>query len=1175
MASQAAMLLDPKAYKKSLRANGTNSESSSPTPRITESLSEPVPVTEETTTEEQPTVETLTFMRNNPMNLDLDSTDDSNLLSSGTGQSSAQNSPHAAFTSSTPSGSSSVFSAHPPRSNNLMTAPATPASSDAPNFTMNTAPNTEFGMPVQFISNGDEGNEIGSNRSHDNNHDVEDSQRRHDLLNAAYDVAVRQQFPNKRMKIEDRQDNAGSRTNPEHISSDGELGQFLKEADSKPTSVAAVVDLTKDEDEVQITGSDDLQIIGSVNLSSQRVCFGKIDLAFITANIVPTPTTAGFFDHLWPTIKLTLHRKAQTDNYDIFVADPIGQIFGKIDDKTACALCPFLDSPRIELDVVARLDERQKLPNEVPGTLTAANFRVSLTLYGQRRSAHILGTSLGQSNVWLSTPHFVENGVVVFNPHSELKRSMAANAPSNVSRGRPQSSNYRYENRTVEEVSNSVTKMLNQLVSAETPRMETPVDVITPLLDHQKQALWFMTEKEKPRKFGPKEEDNNSLWRIEHNRKGQRHYKEIVSGVIFDEEPPQSFGGLLADVMGLGKTLSILSLIVSSLSQAREWEKQPPPLDLIKKVQGIRNARTTLLVAPLSTLSNWVGQIKEHLAPESISYVVFHGTSRTRSLDTLKDYDLVITTYSTVLSEVQGRSKRGESPLIKMNLFRIVLDEAHIIREPAAQQTKAILGLNSQRCWSVTGTPVQNRLEDLLSVTRFIKLFPYDDRFSFNKYIVNPLKVGNIATLRVLIDSFTLRRNKDKIHLPPREDKVIMLDFSPAEQMWHDILRTESLAKITKMDHIAGEDRSKISGKIFLYVLKAMMMLRQICAHGKELLSLQDRKNFQDVVEGVEDATLLDPIDETAEANNEKAYEMFSLMRDSSGDQCALCNKTLEEPLNASGVVDLNAPMAVYLPCADVICPECFHGLKSSAYARSDSAIKCPSCEGWIIPKDHTLITSAGLYKFNERKLNERQSRKSGKFKKEFGEYEGPHTKTLALLEKLLTSAAESEKLDGPPIKSVIFSAWTSHLDLIEIALRNAGLAGFVRLDGQMTLISRGKSLEAFATDNSVTILLATIGAGGVGLNLTSASRVYIMEPQYNPASVAQAVDRVHRLGQTRSVETVMFIMKGSFEEKVLDLARKKQQIADVSMNKIKMKNNQAKNAEERMEEFRELFKPM
>ena len=125
--------------------------------------------------------------------------------------------------------------------------------------------------------------------------------------------------------------------------------------------------------------------------------------------------------------------------------------------------------------------------------------------------------------------------------------------------------------------------------------------------------------------------------------------------------------------------------------------------------------------------------------------------------------------------------------------------------------------------------------------------------------------------------------------------------------------------------------------------------------------------------------------------------------------------------------------------------------------------------------------------------------------------------------------------------------------------------------DGTMTLAARGKALKEFHSNNKITVLLATIGAGGVGLNLTSASKVYIMEPQYNPAAVAQAVDRVHRIGQTREVTTVQFIMKDSIEEKIFELAKKKQQLADLSMNRGKLDKKEVQ--EQRMRDYRGLFK--
>ena len=154
--------------------------------------------------------------------------------------------------------------------------------------------------------------------------------------------------------------------------------------------------------------------------------------------------------------------------------------------------------------------------------------------------------------------------------------------------------------------------------------------------------------------------------------------------------------------------------------------------------------------------------------------------------------------------------------------------------------------------------------------------------------------------------------------------------------------------------------------------------------------------------------------------------------------------------------------------------------------------------------------------------------------------------------------------------RSVVFSGWTTHLDLIQMALDDNNIA-CVRLDGKMTRVQRAASMEKFREDPSITVMLVSISAGGLGLNLTAASKVYVMEPQFNPAAEAQAIDRVHRLGQSREVTTTRFIMADSFEEKMLELQRKKQNLADLSMNRSKLDKEEA--TKRRLEELRSLFK--
>jgi SNF2 family DNA or RNA helicase len=122
-----------------------------------------------------------------------------------------------------------------------------------------------------------------------------------------------------------------------------------------------------------------------------------------------------------------------------------------------------------------------------------------------------------------------------------------------------------------------------------------------------------------------------------------------------------------------------------------------------------------------------------------------------------------------------------------------------------------------------------------------------------------------------------------------------------------------------------------------------------------------------------------------------------------------------------------------------------------------------------------------------------------------------------------------------------------------------------------MTRKDRSRALRTFSDDPSVPIILVSIAAGGLGLNLTTGSRVYVMEPQFNPAAEAQAVDRVHRLGQTREVVVSRFIMKGSFEEKMLELQRKKMQLAELSLSKDKLGKDEEQ--KRKMEDLRSLFR--
>lgn len=901
------------------------------------------------------------------------------------------------------------------------------------------------------------------------------------------------------------------------------------------------------------------------SVGDKEVCYGRVDNAKVQAHQVPYPNPKAVYLSKtdWPSMKLHLQR-FPGKNLIIRVIDPAGHDFGNIDVRSSLGLVPLMDSQFSNVRLQARLDSRKKKANEYPGLLTSESYLATINVYGPKRHAAAIGRFLSQRQVYLRQPYGVEKGVEVDNPHAAKHLVLPRTTFPGASLGVGSTS---YLTRTVEEVRNDVVTMFDSLEKSENlPETEPDSRVTTPLLSHQKQGLYFMTDREKAKDFTD-QEDKNSLWRLSHRPNGQPMFFNVITGREERSRPPETRGGILADMMGLGKTLSILSLIVGSLDDALDWSKQSPPAATDNGITLKRNSKTTLLVAPLSVVSNWEEQIAAHIKPGTLSCYIYHGNNRCSSSLTLALYDVVVTTYSIVSSEFNGRSKkRDESPILQTNFFRIVLDEAHMIREQSTRQFQAVSVLSAQRRWAVTGTPVQNRLDDLGALIRFLRIKPFDEKGAFTQFILSPFKNADpeiLFKLRLLVNSITLRRLKDRIDLPPRHEQIVKLDFSKDERELYEWFAKDSVNRM----NIITKDRAKgLAGRTYVHVLRAILRLRLICAHGKELLSEDDLK----LTEGFSSTNAID-LDEEDDGkpliSKRQAYEMLMLFKETDSDICAQCMKRIG-PKETNIEDGKDEVIGCMLPCYQMICNDCIGEVKKTiALKATDNHFVCPFCEQYLRVSFFDL-TQDGIDDAEEAKIAAKDNPRQAKM---MGRYGGPHTKTTALLGALLDARYESEEHpDEPPIKSVVFSGWTSHLDLIQIALEDHGIR-FVRLDGKMSRTQRATSLQVFRDDPAVPVILVSITAGGLGLNLTSASRVFVMEPQFNPAAEAQAVDRVHRLGQKREVTITRFIMDGSFEEKMLALQDKKRNLADISMGKGKL--DKAETAKRRMEELRSLFK--
>jgi SWI/SNF-related matrix-associated actin-dependent regulator of chromatin subfamily A3 len=324
--------------------------------------------------------------------------------------------------------------------------------------------------------------------------------------------------------------------------------------------------------------------------------------------------------------------------------------------------------------------------------------------------------------------------------------------------------------------------------------LEPPKDIIkSELFRHQKEGLGWLVHRENSGELPPFWEEKDGS------------YVNILTNYRTDTRPEPLRGGIFADDMGLGKTLTLLSLIAfdkceTSLANAirsgsvvdvdkldemgeGEWDgdsskkgkrgrgskkgsvarkKRKDDVRLggnvIGKSVGVcENSssdfgnKTTLIVCPPSVFSTWVQQLADHTRRGKLKVYMYYG-ERTNDTEELKKYDIVLTTYSTLATEL----RRWESPVNKIEWWRVILDEAHVIKNVNARQSQAVAELTAKRRWVVTGTPIQNGSFDLFSLMAFLRFEPFSIKSYWQSLVQRPLAQGNqkgLSRLQVILCS--------------------------------------------------------------------------------------------------------------------------------------------------------------------------------------------------------------------------------------------------------------------------------------------------------------------------------------------------------------------------------------------------------------------------------------
>ncbi|NWX73496.1 HLTF factor, partial [Alca torda] len=540
------------------------------------------------------------------------------------------------------------------------------------------------------------------------------------------------------------------------------------------------------------------------------------------------------------------------------------------------------------------------------------------------------------------------------------------------------------------------------------------------------------------------------------------------------------------------------SVLSSSTCLKRQTKRKgTTSVQSVEKKYSDVGPRATLIICPLSVLSNWIDQFEQHIRQDfHVNIYVYYGSDRSKDPSVLSEQDIVLTTYNILATDY---GIRGDSPLHKVKWLRIVLDEGHTIRNPNAQQTKAALNLEGHRRWVLTGTPIQNSVKDLWSLISFLKLKPFTDREWWHRTIQRPVTMGapgGLGRLQSLIRSITLRRIKTSkvkgkpiLELPERKVLIQHVTLTEEERQIYQSVRKEGKAAVSRFFS---------EGTVLAHyadILGVLLRLRQLCCHPHLCINTSSSSFSAD--------------NKTPEELREMLVSKMKLVLSSGSDEeCAVCLESLTLP--------------VITRCAHVFCKPCIFEVIRSEQPNA----KCPLCRNELRVEQLVECPLEEEIDSNNGKKSDQEWISSSKIN--------------ALMHALIEL-----RRDNPTAKSLVVSQFTTFLSLIENPLKESGFA-FTRLDGSMAQKKRAEAIQCFQSSQagSPTVMLLSLKAGGVGLNLTAASRVFLMDPAWNPAAEDQCFDRCHRLGQKHDVVITKFIVKDSVEENMLKIQNKKRELA-------------------------------
>ncbi|KAJ4120135.1 putative ATPase [Fusarium equiseti] len=665
----------------------------------------------------------------------------------------------------------------------------------------------------------------------------------------------------------------------------------------------------------------------------------------------------------------------------------------------------------------------------------------------------------------------------------------------------------------------------------------------------------------------------------EHNLKMAQQPKCMINGTMRDyqlegltwmyEICSQGMSGILADEMGLGKTVQTIALI----ALLREQENYLGP---------------HLIVAPLSTLSNWMDEF--HKWTPSIPVIMYHGTKDDREKifrtsmqkhlnkgrPTAK-FPVVCTSYEMVL--------RDQHNLSKINWEFIIIDEGHRMKNAEAKLFQQLRQFSSATRLLITGTPLQNNLKELWSLLHFLlpNIFTdweaFESWFDFSdledeqgteEFIADQKKQELVKKIHLILQPMLLRRVKSDVasYLPKKREYVL---FAPMTKEQTDLYNVLTNKKVDTRQYLENKVIEKLNSNVS--ATPSTKSSRSSSRAPPKTMSLPVRESSR----------------KKEVAPEEPAPNAFSMMMTKRGrgrppknPKPAPATETPEKPgTKRKGHPVALEPEAKSAKSSRQSTPiglrrrsrktRTYKDAGSDEEKMSDDEFEAKLADE--IESDDEVDDKASMTPEERERAETLELAKKQIAQKKLGNplaqlrlvCNSPHnfynpwnaSTDLPVDDSIVTASGKMLLLDRllPRLfegghKVLIFSQFTTQLDILEDYCRELRGWKTCRIDGSVAQDSRRTQIADFNNDPDYKIFLLSTRAGGQGINLASADTVILFDSDFNPQQDLQAQDRCHRIGQTRPVVVFRLATKDTVEETLLNSADAKRRLEKLVIKK-------------------------